>query len=67
MSPEGGNPAVLYSAYVSGVDRAFILGGVHRLAVAAQPLDLGLQLGQVASQRRSGPPQACQLCRSGAT
>lgn len=32
MSAEGGNPAVLYSAYVSGVDRAFIVGGVQALA-----------------------------------
>ena len=31
MSEDGGNPAVLYSAYLSGVDRTFILGGVQAL------------------------------------
>ena len=34
--PDGGpNPAVLYAAYVSGVDRAFLLGGVQALAAMA--------------------------------
>jgi sulfopropanediol 3-dehydrogenase len=32
MSATGGNDAVLYSAYLSGVDRTFILGGVQALA-----------------------------------
>ena len=32
MSPTGGNDAVLYSAYLSGVDRTFIVGGVQALA-----------------------------------
>ena len=32
MSETGGNDAVLYSAYLSGVDRTFILGGVQALA-----------------------------------
>lgn len=35
MSPQGGNQAVLYSAYVSGVDRTFIVGGVQALAAMA--------------------------------
>jgi sulfopropanediol 3-dehydrogenase len=34
--PDGGpNAAVLYAAYVSGVDRAFLLGGVQALAALA--------------------------------
>jgi sulfopropanediol 3-dehydrogenase len=34
--PDGGpNPAVLYAAHVSGVDRAFLLGGVQALAAMA--------------------------------
>lgn len=35
MSPTGGNAAVLYSAYLSKVDRAFVLGGVQALAAMA--------------------------------
>jgi len=45
--PEGGpNPAVLYAAHVSGVDRAFLLGGVQALAAMAfglldgEPVDM---------------------------
>ena len=34
--PDGGpNPAVLYAAHVSGVDRVFVLGGVQALAAMA--------------------------------
>lgn len=46
MSPTGGNPAVLYSAYLSGVDKAFVLGGVQALAAMAfgllgdEPVDI---------------------------
>ncbi|WP_116101793.1 histidinol dehydrogenase [Amycolatopsis thermalba] len=37
--PDGGpNPAVLYAAYVSGVDRVFLLGGVQALAAMAYGL-----------------------------
>ena len=37
--PDGGpNHAVLYAAYVSGVDRAFLLGGVQALAAMAYGL-----------------------------
>lgn len=37
--PDGGpNPAVLYAAYVSGVDRVFLLGGVQALASMAYGL-----------------------------
>ncbi|MDQ2739191.1 MAG: histidinol dehydrogenase [Actinomycetota bacterium] len=37
--PDGGpNQAVLYAAYVSGVDRAFLLGGVQALAAMAYGL-----------------------------
>jgi len=45
-SPDAGHPAVLYSAYLSGVDRAFVLGGVQALAAMAfgllgeQPVDI---------------------------
>ncbi len=45
--PDGGpNPAVLYAAHVSGVDRAFLLGGVQALAAMAfgllgeEPVDM---------------------------
>ena len=45
--PDGGpNAAVLYAAYVSGVDRVFLLGGVQALAAMAfgllgeQPVDM---------------------------
>jgi sulfopropanediol 3-dehydrogenase len=43
---QGGHPAVLYAAYLSGVDRAFALGGVQALAAMAfgllgdQPADM---------------------------
>lgn len=46
MSPNAGHPAVLYSAYLSGADRAFVLGGVQALAamafgyVAEAPVDM---------------------------
>lgn len=46
MSPTAGNPAVLYAAYLAGVDRAFALGGVQGLAAMAfgllddQPVDI---------------------------
>ncbi|MBO2463962.1 histidinol dehydrogenase [Actinomadura violacea] len=37
--PDGGpNPAVLYAAHVSGVDRVFLLGGVQALAAMAYGL-----------------------------
>lgn len=45
-SPEAGNAAVLYAAYLSGVDRAFVLGGVQALAAMAfglldeEPVDM---------------------------
>lgn len=45
-SPDAGNPAVFYSAYLSGVDRAFVVGGVQALAGMAfgllgeQPVDM---------------------------
>ncbi|WP_159613969.1 histidinol dehydrogenase [Glutamicibacter sp. JC586] len=45
-SPTGGHPAVLHSAYLSGVDRAFAVGGVQALAAMAfgllgeQPADI---------------------------
>lgn len=45
-SPGAGNPAVFYSAYLSGVDRAFVVGGVQALAAMAfgllgeQPMDM---------------------------
>lgn len=45
-SPTAGNPAVFYSAYLSGVDRAFVVGGVQALAGMAfgllgeQPVDM---------------------------
>ncbi|MBG6217080.1 sulfopropanediol 3-dehydrogenase [Arthrobacter sp. CAN_A6] len=45
-SPTAGNPAVFYSAYLSGVDRAFVVGGVQALAGMAfgllgeQPMDM---------------------------
>ncbi|MHA7218935.1 histidinol dehydrogenase [Arthrobacter sp. MDT1-48-3] len=45
-SPTAGNPAVFYSAYLSGVDRAFVVGGVQALAAMAfgllgeQPMDM---------------------------
>jgi sulfopropanediol 3-dehydrogenase len=45
-SPVAGNPAVFYSAYLSGVDRAFVVGGVQALAAMAfgllgeQPMDM---------------------------
>ena len=35
MSPTAGNSAVLYSAYLSGVDRAFTVGGVQAMAAMA--------------------------------
>jgi sulfopropanediol 3-dehydrogenase len=45
--PDGGpNPAVVYAAHVSGVDRVFLLGGVQALAAMAfgllgeQPVDM---------------------------
>ncbi|MDD1476657.1 MULTISPECIES: histidinol dehydrogenase [unclassified Arthrobacter] len=44
--PDGGNPAVLYAAYLAGVDRAFALGGVQAMAAMAfglldeQPADI---------------------------
>ena len=34
-SGSGGHPAVLYSAYLAGVDRAFIVGGVQAMAAMA--------------------------------
>ncbi|KFF58291.1 histidinol dehydrogenase, partial [Cryobacterium sp. MLB-32] len=34
-SPTGGNPAVLYSAYLSGADRVYTVGGVQALAAMA--------------------------------
>lgn len=46
MSPDAGHPAVLYAAYLSGADRAFVLGGVQALAamafglVADAPVDM---------------------------
>lgn len=46
MSPTSGNPAVLYAAYLAGVDRAFTVGGVQALAAMAfgllgeQPVDI---------------------------
>jgi sulfopropanediol 3-dehydrogenase len=45
-SPTGGHPAVLYAAYLAGVDRAFAIGGVQALAAMAfgllggQPVDI---------------------------
>ncbi|WP_022884728.1 histidinol dehydrogenase [Glaciibacter superstes] len=45
-SATSGHPAVLYSAYLSGVDRAFTIGGVQALAAMAfgllgdQPVDI---------------------------
>lgn len=45
-TPTAGNPAVFYSAYLSGVDRAFVVGGVQALAAMAfghlgeQPMDM---------------------------
>ncbi|SDW90065.1 sulfopropanediol 3-dehydrogenase [Arthrobacter sp. cf158] len=45
-SPTGGHPAVLHAAYLSGVDRAFAVGGVQALAAMAfgllgeQPADI---------------------------
>ncbi|MCF3140848.1 histidinol dehydrogenase [Paenarthrobacter sp. AR 02] len=45
-SPTGGHPAVLHAAYLSGVDRAFAVGGVQGLAAMAfgllgeQPADI---------------------------
>ncbi|MHA7275235.1 histidinol dehydrogenase [Arthrobacter sp. Hz1] len=45
-SSTAGNPAVFYSAYLSGVDRAFVVGGVQALAGMAfgllgeQPVDM---------------------------
>jgi sulfopropanediol 3-dehydrogenase len=44
--PDGGHPAVLYAAYLAGVDRAFALGGVQAMAAMAfgllgeQPADI---------------------------
>jgi sulfopropanediol 3-dehydrogenase len=35
VTPEAGHPAVLYAAYLSGADRAFVLGGVQALAAMA--------------------------------
>ena len=46
MSPTAAHPAVLHSAYLSGVDRAFAVGGVQALAAMAfgllgeQPADI---------------------------
>lgn len=46
VSSTAGNPAVFYSAYLSGVDRAFVVGGVQALAGMAfgllgeQPTDM---------------------------
>lgn len=46
MSPSAGNPAVLYAAYLAGVDRAFTVGGVQALAAMVfgllgdQPVDI---------------------------
>ena len=46
MTPTAGHPAVLYSAYLSGVDHAFAVGGVQALAAMAfgllgeQPVDI---------------------------
>lgn len=45
-SPTGGHPAVLHAAYLSGVDRAFAVGGVQALAamtfglLGEQPVDI---------------------------
>lgn len=45
-SGSGGHPAVLYSAYLAGVDRAFTVGGVQAMAAMAfgllgeQPVDI---------------------------
>ncbi|MCZ2403466.1 histidinol dehydrogenase [Paenarthrobacter sp. Z7-10] len=45
-SPTGGHPAVLHAAYLSGVDRAFAIGGVQAVAAMAfgllgeQPADI---------------------------
>lgn len=45
-TPTAGHPAVLYSAYLSGVDHAFAVGGVQALAAMAfgllgeQPVDI---------------------------
>ncbi|WP_051476939.1 histidinol dehydrogenase [Arthrobacter sp. Br18] len=45
-TPTAGNPAVFYSAYLSGVDRAFVVGGVQALAAMAfgllgeRPMDM---------------------------
>lgn len=45
-SPRAGNPAVFYAAYLAGVDRAFVVGGVQALAAMAfgllgeQPVDM---------------------------
>jgi sulfopropanediol 3-dehydrogenase len=45
-SPTGGHPAVLHAAYLSGVDRAFAVGGVQGMAAMAfgllgeQPADI---------------------------
>jgi sulfopropanediol 3-dehydrogenase len=44
--PDRGHPAVLYAAYLAGVDRAFVLGGVQAMAAMAfgllgeQPSDI---------------------------
>lgn len=46
MTPTAGHPAVLYSAYLSGVDHAFAVGGVQALAAMAfgllgeEPVDI---------------------------
>ncbi|HEV2639554.1 MAG TPA: histidinol dehydrogenase [Actinocrinis sp.] len=46
VSPTAGHPAVLYAAYLSGVDRAFAVGGVQALAAMTfgllgdQPVDI---------------------------
>ncbi|GAA1394383.1 histidinol dehydrogenase [Luteococcus peritonei] len=46
MSPTGGNAAVLYSTYLAGADRVFVLGGVQAIAAMAfgllgeQPVDM---------------------------
>jgi sulfopropanediol 3-dehydrogenase len=49
----GGHPAVLYAAYLSGVDRAFVLGGVQAIAAMA----FGL-LGEQASDMLVGAGNA---------
>ncbi|TAM68490.1 MAG: histidinol dehydrogenase [Microbacteriaceae bacterium] len=46
VSATGGNPAIMYSAHLAGVDRLFALGGVQALAAMAfgllgdQPIDV---------------------------